>query len=282
MVADNPQTPRVTTDWLAAHAADPHVRALDASWHLPNSGRDPQAEFLAARIPGAAFFDVDALSDPRSDLPHMLPSAEAFAQAMGALGIGDEDLVVVYDASGLFSAARAWWMLRAFGHAAVAVLDGGLPRWRAEGRPIESGPPPAPAARRFTARAQPDAVATFASVRAGLAQGAIEVLDARPAGRFEGRQPEPRPGVRSGSIPGSKSLPASALVADGALRGDDELRAAFAATGLDPAKALVTSCGSGVSAAILNLACASLGWPAPALYDGSWTDWAARTKADRE
>ena len=276
MVATHKIGPLVTPDWLAQHLRDPGLRVVDASWHLPNAHRSARAEYAQAHIPGAIFFDIDAISDHDSDLPHMLPNADAFGEAVGALGIGDGDRVVIYDSLGLFSAARVWWMFRVFGCAEVVVLNGGLPRWRAEGRVLTADVTPPPS-RRFSARLEPGAVATFETVRDGLSRAAIQVIDARPAARFAGLADEPRPGVRRGAIPGSHNLPASALIENGALLAPERLSAAFDAAGYDPSKPLVTSCGSGVSAAIINLACAALQCAAPRLYDGSWTDWAGRT-----
>ena len=276
MVATSKIGPLVATDWLSDHLSDPGLRVIDASWHLPTARRDARAEYAQTHIPGAVFFDIDALSDHDSGLPHMLPSAAAFGEAVGAMGIGDGDRIVVYDSLGLFSAARVWWMFRVFGCAEVAVLAGGLLKWRAEGRALTDEAPRLPP-RRFSAHLDASAVADFDAVREGLSRGAIQVFDARPAARFEGLADEPRPGVRRGAIPGSRSLPASALIENGALLAPERLSAAFDAAGYDPRKPLVTSCGSGVSAAIINLACAALGRDAPALYDGSWTDWAGRT-----
>lgn len=267
-------SPLVSTEWLAQRLGRPEVAVLDASWHLPTAQRDPAAEHAARHIPGAAFFDIDGLSDPTTDLPHMLPTPAAFGTAMEALGVSRDMEIVVYDALGLFSAPRAWWMLRVFGAPNVRVLDGGLPQWLAEGRPVESGPVARPAGR-FPAQFDAGAVAAFDDVAQALAAGA-QVADARPAARFAGDAPEPRPGVPSGHMPGARSLPASALIADGRLMPPEALTAAFAAAGLNPDQPMISSCGSGVSAAILNLALAVLEKPAPRLYDGSWTEWTAR------
>jgi thiosulfate/3-mercaptopyruvate sulfurtransferase len=263
--------PLVSTDWLADN--QDRVRVVDGSWHMPSDGRDAAAEFFAARIPGAVHFDLEAISDHDSPLPHMLPSPEAFAAAVGALGVASTDSIVVYDSRGLFSAARVWWMFRVMGHDDVAVLDGGLPRWVAEGRPVESGPPPEPRARPFAADFRPglvrdaDAVLRVAESREAL------IVDARAADRFRGEAPEPRAGLRSGHIPGSSNVPWPSLLDEGALLPPDKLATRFADAGVDIDRPLVTSCGSGVSAATLALALAVLGrWDVP-VYDGSWTEW---------
>ena len=268
--------PLVTTDWLAAHLADPDVRVVDGSWHLPHLKRDPRAEFAAAHVPGAVFFDIDAISDHSTSLPHMLPAAEEFARAVGALGIGTGDRVVVYDSRGVASAARVWWTFRAFGHDAVTVLDGGLPKWRAEGRPVETGDA-APKARSFTARLRPELVRDANAMRANVTSKGEQVLDARSLGRFAGTEPEPRAGLRSGHIPGSRNLPYDQLYrADGTLAPPDELRKKFEASGMDLAKPIVTTCGSGVTASVLALGLARCGRADVAVYDGSWSEWGAR------
>ncbi len=265
-------SPLISTAELAEALGAPDLVVADATWLLPGQG-DARATYLAGHVPGAVFFDIDAASDSASDLPHMLPTPEAFADYAGALGIGDGSRVVVYDQPGLFSAARAWWMLRAFGHDAVRVLDGGLPRWRAEGRPLEAGEVRATPAR-FTARPRPELVRTLEEVRAALAEGA-QVADARPAPRFRGEASEPRPGLRSGHMPGARSLPLSDLVDQGALKDEAGLRAAFAEAGLDPDRPVSATCGSGVTAAAIVLAQARLGrWDA-AVYDGAWAEWGA-------
>ena len=260
--------------WLADRLGMPDVVAVDASWHLPGSGRDAQAEFLAGHVPGAAFLDIDAVSDPASGLPHMLPTPLAFAEAMRRIGIGDGQTIVVYDSVGLFSAPRAWWMLKAMGAADVRVLDGGLPAWRAAGQPLEEGPSRR-AARPFTARLDHGLLADLDAVRGALAGGRA-VIDARPADRFRGAAPEPRPGLRSGHMPGARNVPFSALVADGRLKDQAGLAAAFADAGVDPAAPAITSCGSGVTAAVVLMALASLGNRRVALYDGSWAEWGGR------
>jgi thiosulfate/3-mercaptopyruvate sulfurtransferase len=267
----------VTTDWLAKHLTDPDVRVVDGTWHMPQAGRDARAEFEAAHIPGAVFFDIDAIADRTTTLPHMLPSAEAFGAAVGALGIGNGQRVVVYDVRGVVSAARVWWTFRAFGHDAVAVLDGGLRKWRAEGRPVQSGSV-ALARRAFTARLRPELIRDVEAMRANVVSRAAQVLDARSAGRFAGIEPEPRAGLRGGHIPGSLNLPYETLYrADGTLKEPDELRGAITAAGVDLGRPVVTSCGSGVTASVLALALYLVGRPDAAVYDGSWSEWGSRS-----
>jgi thiosulfate/3-mercaptopyruvate sulfurtransferase len=267
----------VTTGWLAEHLRDDGVRVIDATWHMPHLGRDARREFAEAHVPGAVFFDIDAIADPATDLPHMLPGPEAFARDVEALGIGDGDHVVVYDARGVVSAARAWWTFRAFGHDRVAVLDGGLRRWRAEGRPVESGAPAPAGGRRFTARPRPALVCGLEAVRANLSTRAAQVVDARSRGRFVGAEPEPRAGLRGGHIPGSLNLPYDDLYRpDGTLRPTAELRDAFLAAGVDLARPVITTCGSGITASVLALALHLVGRQDVAVYDGSWTEWGGR------
>ena len=267
----------VSTDWLAGRLGRPGLRVVDGSTYLPTSGRDPAAEFTAAHIPGAVFFDVDATSDTTSALPHMLPSADAFARRMTALGLSDGDDIVVYDGSGVnLSAARVWWTFRVFGHARVAVLDGGVGKWRSEGRPVESGVP-APAPGRFSARLDSAAVRDHAAVLAALGSAGEQIVDMRSAGRFAGTEPEPRAGLRGGHIPGSRNLPFHELVAaDGTLLPADDLRRRLAEAGVDPTRTIVATCGSGTSACALILALHVLGHDSAALYDGSWTEWGGR------
>jgi thiosulfate/3-mercaptopyruvate sulfurtransferase len=267
----------VTTDWLAKHLGEADVRVVDGSWHMPQLQRNPRAEFEAAHVPGAVFFDIDAVADHTTSLPHMLPQAAAFATAVGALGIGSSDRVVVYDVRGVVSAARVWWSFRAFGHDAVAVLDGGLRKWRAEGRPVETGVP-TPAPRRFEASLRPELVRDLAAMRANVATRAAQVLDARSAGRFAGTEPEPRAGLRAGHIPGSLNVPYDALYRDdGTLKPPDEVGAAFLASGIDLAKPIVTTCGSGVTASVLALGLYLVGRRDVAVYDGSWSEWGGRS-----
>jgi len=266
----------VSTDWLAAHLGDPDLRVVDATWYLPHLKRDARAAFVQAHIPGAVFFDIDAIADRKTTLPHMLPGAEGFGRAVGALGIGDGDRVVVYGAKNFIASARAWWTFHVFGHENVAVLDGGLPTWRAEGRPLEAGMP-TPTPRRFAARFRPELVRDLDRMRANLERRAEQVLDARSAGRFVGTEPEPRPGLRGGHMPGSLNLPYERLCReDGTLVNAAALRGAFEKAGLDLARPVVTTCGSGVSAAVLALGLHVLGRRDVPVYDGSWTEWGGR------
>jgi thiosulfate/3-mercaptopyruvate sulfurtransferase len=263
----------VSTAWLARNLASPDLRVIDASWYMPDDGRDPKAEYNAAHIPGARFFDIDEIADTRSDLPHMAPPPEKFMSRMRKMGVGDGHQVVVYDGAGIFSAARVWWLFRMMGKEDVAVLDGGLPKWRAEGREIEDMPPIL-RERHLTARRQAQMVRDVTQVAAAMKLGDQEIVDARGPGRFRGEEPEPRAGLRSGHIPGSKNLHYRALLAeDGTLKDMDGLAAAFAEAGIDLAKPVITTCGSGVTAAIVNLALERLGRRDHALYDGSWAEW---------
>jgi thiosulfate/3-mercaptopyruvate sulfurtransferase len=264
----------VSTDWLADHLADPDLVVIDASWHLPGSGRDARAEYEAAHIPGAVFFDIDAIADTSNPLPHMLPSAGKFGEAVGALGIGNGDRIVVYDSAGLSSAPRVWWTFRIMGARDVVILDGGLPQWKADDRLVNDWPVTR-TPKVFTAHFDPDAVRDMAQVRDGVSAKAFQLVDARPAARFRGEAPEPRSWVRSGRIPGSCNLPSSDLIADGKLKEPEAIRAAFSAARLDFNRPIVTSCGSGVNAAILTLALDTIGVRS-AIYDGSWTEWGAR------
>jgi thiosulfate/3-mercaptopyruvate sulfurtransferase len=264
----------VSTEWLAGRLGNPDLAIIDASWHLTTAGRDARREFMAERIPGARFFDIDALSDTETSLPHMLPSAEKFASSVGKLGIGDATQVICYDTAGLFSAARVWWMFRVFGHDDVAILDGGLVKWKAEGRPIERGPPPdEPEEQRFTARFRADMVRGKSEVRRETGRGAL-VVDARSPGRFRGEEPEPRKEVRAGHIPGARNVHyATLLNPDGTLKPLQDIARVFADAGVDVSRPVITSCGSGVTAAILTLGLTLLGAKEHALYDGSWTEW---------
>ena len=266
----------VSTEWLAKHLGEPDLRVVDGTWHMPQLRRDARAEFVAEHIPGAVFFDIDGIADHATSLPHMLPTAEAFAEAVGALGIGSDDRVVVYDVRGVISAARVWWTFRAFGHDAVAVVDGGLRAWKAEGRPIATGEP-SPTRRRFHGSFRPELVRDLAAVRANLGTRAEQIVDARSPGRFAGTEPEPRAGLRGGHVPGSVNVPYETLYRpDGTLLPPDALRAAFTTAGVDLGKPITTTCGSGVTASVLALGLHLLGRSDVAVYDGSWTEWGGR------
>ncbi len=272
MTKDDPRT-LVSTAWLQAHLEDPDLRILDASWYLPQMGRDAKAEYAAGHIPGARFFDIDEMSDHRSALPHMAPPPEKFISRMRAMGVGDGHQVVIYDGAGIFSAPRVWWTFRLMGKTDVAVLDGGLPKWRAEGRALEDLPPVL-RDRHMTVQRQAALVKDVTQVAQASKLGDHEILDARSPGRFRGEEPEPRPGLRCGHIPGARNVPFQTLLnPDGTMKDEAGLRAAFAAAGADLAKPVITSCGSGVTAAIINLALERIGHRNHALYDGSWAEW---------
>jgi thiosulfate/3-mercaptopyruvate sulfurtransferase len=263
----------VSTDWLAQHLKDPDLRILDGSWYLPDAGRDARAEYQAAHIPGARFFDIDEISDQRSALPHMAPPPEKFISRMRAMGVGDGHQVVVYDGAGLLSAARVWWTFRLMGKQDVAVLDGGFPKWQAEGREIEDMPPVV-RDRHMTVSRQNQLVKDVTQVAHASKLGLATIIDARSEARFEGTAPEPRPGLRSGHIPGSRNVPfASLLNADGTMKPVADLRAVFEAAGVDLSRPAITTCGSGVTAAVLSLALERIGHRNHALYDGSWAEW---------
>jgi thiosulfate/3-mercaptopyruvate sulfurtransferase len=266
----------VSTEWLAGRLYAPDLGVIDASWHLPTTGRSGANEFAEKHIPGAVFFDIDTIADLSSGLPHMLPDASAFADAMGKLGLSEDMTLVVYDSLGLFAAARVWWTLRAFGVAKVKILEGGLPKWIKEGRPLEQGEARR-APRTFAAKFDPQVVASLAEVRKALQDDAAQVVDARPADRFEGRAPEPRPGLKSGHMPGALNLPFIEILDGETLKSPPALAEAFAARGVDLKKPIITSCGSGVTAAILALAAEEAGGKVAGLYDGSWAEWGART-----
>jgi len=265
----------VSTDWLAAHLRDRNLVAVDGSYFLPTQHREAQAEYRGGHIPGAVFFDIEAISDHSTDLPHMLPGTTHFGEAVGALGIGDGDSVVVYDSAGLLSAARVWWTFRVFGAKKVYILDGGLPRWKSEGRPIEKGDA-ARAPKTFNAEMNVGAVAMLADVRMALNDESAQIVDARPPERFSGKAPEPRPGLHAGHMPGSFNVPYSRLIENGRLVPRARIEAAFTEAGVDLDKPIITSCGSGVTAAILTLALESIGRAPKGLYDGSWAEWGSR------
>ena len=270
----------VSTAWLEAHLDSPDIAIIDASWHLPAAKRDARAEFLVSRIPGAQFFDIDELSDTATALPHMLPSPEKFSSRMRKLGIGDGKRVIAYDAAGLFSAARAWWMFKVFGHEDVAILDGGLPKWKSESRPLEDGPANKPQERHFTARYRSMMVRDQKDVAAALKSGTAQVADARSGTRFRGEEAEPRAHVRAGHMPGARNVHyASLLKPDGTLKSPAEIETVFAAAGVDLSKPVITSCGSGITAAILTLGLTLIGARNHALYDGSWTEWGGNPDA---
>jgi thiosulfate/3-mercaptopyruvate sulfurtransferase len=271
-MTDDPKT-LVSTDWLAAHLKDPDLRILDASYYLPAEGRDPKAEYEAGHIPGARFFDIDEISDARSDLPHMAPPVEKFMSRMRAMGVGDGHQVVVYDGAGIMSAPRVWWLFKLMGQEDVAVLDGGLPKWLAEGRETEDMPP-IPRDRHMTVRFQNHLVRDVTQVAHASKLGTPQIVDARAAARFRGEAPEPREGLRPGHIPKSRNVPfATLLNEDQTMKSPDETRAIFEAAGVDLDKPVVTTCGSGVTAGVLALALERMGHHDWALYDGSWSEW---------
>jgi thiosulfate/3-mercaptopyruvate sulfurtransferase len=264
-----------STEWLAEHLRDSNLAVVDATYFLPTQNRDAHAEYLSAHIPGAVFFDIESISDHSTDLPHMLPGTTQFGEAVGALGIGDGDTVVVYDNSPLFSAARVWWTFRLFGAKSVYVLDGGLPKWKSEGRPIESGDAKR-TPKKFKAEMDVGPVALLDDVRLALTDDSVQVVDARSAERFAGKAPEPRPGLRSGHMPRSFNVPYDRLLENGRFKSREKIAAAFTSAGVDLDKPIITTCGSGVTAAVLAFALDSLGKEPKGLYDGSWAEWGSR------
>ena len=263
----------ITPDELHTRLGEDRLRIVDASWYLPAQNRDGRAEHEAARIPGAVYFDLDAISDTSSPLPHMLATPQAFAEAVGAMGIAETDDIVVYDGPGVFSSARVWWNFRVMGAKSARVLDGGFDRWRAAGRPVETGTPSPRKPAVFKPVFDAARVRTIDDIRANLKLGEQLIFDARPAGRFTGDVPEPRPGLRSGHIPGAQSMPADTFSLDGRLKDIDELKPMFEAVALTPGRHAITSCGSGVTAAIISLALDTIGHTSHSLYDGSWAEW---------
>lgn len=275
-MSDLPNDPTVSPAWLAERLEAPDIRVIDATWFMPNDARDAKALYAERRIPGAIFFDIDELADTESPLPHMLPAPEKFASRMKKRGIGDGSRVVVYDNHGLFSAARVWWTFRVMGVDDVSVLNGGLPKWKREGLPLESGAPPNRTTRHFTARRNLELVRDLSDMKALLKDKSAQIIDARAPERFAGKAPEPRAGLRSGHIPGSHNVPFGKLLnQDGTLKSAPELQRLFEQAGVDLNKPVVTSCGSGITASVLALGLAELGHRRTSVYDGSWSEWGA-------
>ncbi|MGK2923495.1 MAG: 3-mercaptopyruvate sulfurtransferase [Methyloceanibacter sp.] len=271
-----PKTWLIETDELERELDAPDFVIIDATWYMPDEGKDAREEYLAEHIPGAIFFDIDEIADTNSPLPHMLPSPEKFSSRMRKMGIGDGQRLVVYDRHGMFSAPRVWWMFRVMGADEVSVLNGGLPKWKREERPLMTGEPSPRTPRHFTARRNLDLVRDVDDMKSVIHDKSADIVDARSAERFAGTVPEPREGLRSGHIPGAQNVPYGQLLnADGTLKSTEELNAIFAAAGVDPHKPVVTSCGSGVTACVLALALAETGHRRTSVYDGSWTEWGA-------
>jgi thiosulfate/3-mercaptopyruvate sulfurtransferase len=273
----------VSADWLRGEIGAPDLAVFDATYYLPNEAQDARALFQAAHIPGARFFDINEVADPETNLPHMAPTPGRAERLLGQLGVGNNSRVVFYDQKGLFSAARGWWLLRLFGHEKVAVLDGGLPKWRDAGAPLDGGEVPAPTPQHFWADFVARRLAGIGDVKRVVADRGAQIIDARSPGRFDGSAPEPRPGLPSGHMPGACNVPATALLApDQTMLPPEQLRALFAKAGVDGSRPLITSCGTGVTACVVALGLVHAGLPEPAVYDGSWTEWAARPETLKE